>query len=84
MTPAAATMPRQLREDRLGASTYVEKAWNLIAQSDFTGAEKALDTALLLAPSDLRARSLMGWALMRQGKLDEAEMTYRRGLELSR
>jgi tetratricopeptide (TPR) repeat protein len=65
-------MPLPLREDHLGASTFVEKAWNLIAQGDFSGAEKALGTALLLAPSDRRARSLMGWALMRQGKLDEA------------
>jgi tetratricopeptide (TPR) repeat protein len=72
MTPARSAVPRPLREDHLGASTFVEKAWNLIAQSDFSGAEKALATALLLAPSDRRARSLMGWALMRQGKLDEA------------
>jgi tetratricopeptide (TPR) repeat protein len=75
MTPARLAMPRQLREDHLGASTFVEKAWNLIAQGDFTGAAKALATALLLAPSDRRARSLMGWALMRQGKLDEALAT---------
>lgn len=72
MTPARSAMPRQLREDHLGASTFVEKAWNLIAQGDFPGAEKDLGTALLLAPSDRRARSLMGWALMRQGRLDEA------------
>ncbi len=72
MTPARAAVPRQLREDHLGASTFVEKAWNLIAQSDFTGAENALGTALLLAPSDRRARTLIGWALMRQGRLEEA------------
>lgn len=68
-------MPRQLREDHLGASTFVEKAWNLIAQGDFIGAEKALQTAILLAPTDCRASSLMGWAQMRQGKLDEALAT---------
>lgn len=75
MTPARSAVPRQLREDHLGASTFVEKAWNLIAQGDFTGAEKTLSSAILLAPSDRRARSLMGWALMRQGKLDEALTT---------
>lgn len=68
-------MARPLREDHLGASTFVEKAWNLIAHGDFTGAQKALETARLLAPSDRRARSLMGWAQMRQGKLDEALAT---------
>jgi len=72
MTPARSTSPRHLREDHLGASTFIEKGWNLIAHGDFSAAQKALDTAILLAPSDLRARSLMGWALMRQGKLDEA------------
>ena len=75
MTPARSARPRPLREDHLGASTFVEKAWNLIAQGDFIGAEKALQTALLLAPSDRRARSLMGWAQMRQGKLDDALST---------
>jgi tetratricopeptide (TPR) repeat protein len=75
MTPARSTVTRPLREDHLGASTFVEKAWNLIAQGDFIGAEKTLVKALLLAPSERRARSLMGWAQMRQGKLDDALAT---------
>jgi len=75
MTPARSASPRPLREDHLGASTFIEKGWNLIAHGDFTAAEEALGTAILLAPSDLRARSLMGWAQMRQGKLDEALAT---------
>lgn len=75
MTPARSASPRPLREDHLGASTFIEKGWNLIAHGDFTAAEKALGTAILLAPSDLRARSLMGWAQMRQGKLDDALAT---------
>jgi tetratricopeptide (TPR) repeat protein len=80
MTPAGSVVARPLREDHLGASTFVEKAWNLIAQGDFIGAEKALTKALMLAPSDRRARSLMGWALMRQGKLDDALATLDRVL----
>lgn len=75
MTPANSRMARPLREDHLGASTFVEKAWNLIAQGDFISAEKTLQRALMLAPSDRRAGSLLGWALMRQGKLDDALAT---------
>lgn len=62
-----------LREDHLGASTFVERGWNLIAIGDFSGAEVALLQALELAPSDISARALLAWALMRQGTYDEAE-----------
>lgn len=75
MTPARSAAPRPLREDHLGASTFIEKGWNLIAQGDFAAAEKVLGSAIVLAPSDLRARSLMGWAQMRQGMLDDALAT---------
>ena len=66
-------MRRILREDYLGASTFVEKGWNFIAIGNFSAAEKTLLRALELAPSDVRGKSLLGWALMRQGKLLEAE-----------
>lgn len=62
-----------LREDYLGASTFVEKGWNLIAIGDFSGAEVALLQALDLAPSDIYGRALLAWALMRQGIYDAAE-----------
>ena len=75
MTPGRSPAPRPIREDHLGASTFIEKGWNLIAQGEFVTAQHALETALLLAPSDRRARSLMGWAQMRQGKLDDALAT---------
>lgn len=71
MTPAASR--RVLREDYLGASTFVEKAWHMIAIGDFRGAESVLLHALRLAPSDVRGRALLGWAQMRQGMLDDAE-----------
>jgi len=73
MTPGASAAVRLLREDHLGASTFIEKGWNLIAIGEFAEAEKALMWALQLAPSDTRGRALLGWALMRQGKLYEAE-----------
>lgn len=73
MTPARATaLIRPIREDHLGASTFVEKGWHLIAHEDFVRAEAAIENALRLAPSDQRARTLLGWARMRQGRYDEA------------
>lgn len=73
MTPARAlSLVRPLREDHLGASTFIEKGWHLIAHGDFAAAEEALITALKLAPSEIRARTLLGWAVMRQGRFDEA------------
>lgn len=73
MTPARAlSLVRPVREDHLGASTFLEKGWHFIAHGDFEAAEKTLLTALELAPSEVRARSLLGWAIMRQGRYDEA------------
>jgi len=73
LTPGRAiSIVRPVREDHLGASTYIEKGWHLIAHGDFIAAERSLISALTLAPSDERARTLLGWAVMRQGKYDEA------------
>ncbi len=73
MTPArAVSFVRPTREDHLGASTFLEKGWHLLAHGDFAAAEKTLETALSLAPSDSRARALLGWAQMRLGRYDEA------------
>ena len=73
MTPArASSFVRPVREDHLGASTFIEKGWNNIAQGDFVEAERALETALKLAPSDLNAQALLGWSRMRQGRYEEA------------
>jgi tetratricopeptide (TPR) repeat protein len=73
VTPARAiSIVRPVREDHLGASTFIEKGWHLIATGDFAGAERAISSALSLAPSDARARSLLAWSIMRQGRYDEA------------
>lgn len=82
MTPASNAVRKLLREDHLGASTFVEKGWNLIATGDFEGAEAVLVRALELAPSDDRARALLGWARMRQGMYDQAQKLFT-GLLLS-
>lgn len=73
MTPARAiSFVRPAREDHLGASTFIEKGWHLLAHGDFAAAERTLMTALSLAPSDSIARALHGWTQMRQGRYDEA------------
>jgi Flp pilus assembly protein TadD len=61
-----------MREDRLGASTFLEKGWSLIAQGDFAAAETALRKAIELSPRDPQGSALLAWALMHQGKLDDA------------
>lgn len=73
MTPARASKGiRPVREDHLGASTFIEKGWHGIAHGDFAAAEAALRTALKHAPSDGQAGALLGWALVRQGRTEEA------------
>ena len=73
MTPARASSGvRPVREDRLGASTFIEKGWHCIAHGDFAAAETSLRTALKHAPSDGQAGALLGWAMVRQGRTEEA------------
>ena len=65
-----------LRRDHLGASTYVEKGWSLISLGDPAGAIQALTRALELSPEDPQAQSLLGWAEMQSGRLDDALVTF--------
>ena len=60
------------RVDHLGASTFVAKGWSAICAADYVTAEQALVRALEMAPEDLEAATLHGWALMGQDRLDEA------------
>lgn len=84
---AAAETPRRaepaappVRADHLGASTFIEKGWSLIALGDHGGAIAALRRALELAPDDLQAAALLGWALMRAERYDDALATFQRVL----
>ena len=70
----------QLREDHLGASTFVEKGWSLISLGDPAGAIQALNRALELSPADAQAQSLLGWAQMLAEKYDDALATFSRVL----
>jgi tetratricopeptide (TPR) repeat protein len=60
------------RVDHLGASTFVAKGWSAISVGDHPAAEQALARALELAPEDLEAATLLGWAMMGQGRHDDA------------
>jgi len=72
--------PPGLHQDHLGASTFKEKGWSLMASGDPAAAIVALQRALELAPGDAHAESLLGWAEMQSGKLDEALQTFSRVL----
>ena len=77
---APSSRPSQPQRDLLGASTFLEKGWNLIAAGDPAGALVALNRALELAPGDPQAQSLLGWAEMQSGRLDDALVTFSRVL----
>lgn len=76
----ATTAGAPLRADHLGASTFVEKGWSLIALGDHPGAIQALSRALELAPGDIHAEALRGWALMLDHQDDEALAAFSRVL----
>lgn len=81
-TSAPATEARPSpRQDRLGASTFIEKGWHLITLGDHAGAVQSLRRALELAPGETQAEALLGWALMLQEQYDDAMGTFGRVLE---
>lgn len=70
-----------LHADHLGASTFIEKGWSLIALGDYPGAAEALGRALSLAPGDAQAESLLGWAQMLMQDYDSALASFGKVLE---
>ncbi len=65
-----------LHADHIGASTFIEKGWSLISLGDYPGAIHALGKALSLAPGDLQAESMLGWAQMLNEEYDSALGTF--------
>lgn len=65
-----------MHADHLGASTFVEKGWSLIALGDYAGAIQSLSRALQLSPADTQAQSLLGWAQMLHEDYDDALATF--------
>src|SRR5690348_5839363 len=80
LAPAFSGDRPTVQADHLGASTFTEKGWNLIALGDHEGAEQALLKALALAPDDPQTESLLGWAQMLQEKYDEALLNFQKVL----
>jgi len=78
--PTAPQPVAPVRSDHIGASTFIEKGWSRISLGDYPAAETALQKALDLAPNDLQAVSLLGWAQMHQDKYDDALMNFQRVL----
>lgn len=69
-----------VQQDHLGASTFIEKGWSLISLGDYAGAIQALTKALALAPSEIQAQSLLGWAQMLHEDYDDVLATFSRVL----
>ncbi len=61
-----------VRHDHIGASSYVERGWSALAVGEWGEAERLLREALRLDPGSAAAEALLGWALMHQGRDDEA------------
>jgi tetratricopeptide (TPR) repeat protein len=74
--PQLAAAPPAVHADHLGASTYIEKGWSLISLGDHVAAMAALTRALELAPGDIQAQSLLGWAQMLHEDFDDALATF--------
>jgi tetratricopeptide (TPR) repeat protein len=79
-SPAGLQPTAPVRADHIGASTFLEKGWSRISLGDYAAAETALTKALELAPNELQAIALLGWAQMHQEKYDEALMNFQRVL----
>ncbi len=73
-------VPTAVLQDHIGASTFVEKGWNLLSLGDYDGAIKALGKALELSPNDIQAQSQLGWAQMLKGDYDNALSTFQQVL----
>jgi tetratricopeptide (TPR) repeat protein len=79
-TAPAFEAERPVVADHIGASTFIEKGWSRISLGDYAGAEESLSRALLLAPNDPQAESLLGWAQMLQEKYDDALLQFQKVL----
>lgn len=74
--PAGSGVERQM------PGWHAEQSWDAMAQGDFVGALKSLDSAILMAPDVPRFHHLRGNALGRLGRRDAAEAAHRRAVAL--
>jgi tetratricopeptide (TPR) repeat protein len=80
LTPEFSAEKPVLHADHIGASTFVEKGWNLLSLGDYAGAEQSLTRAVELSPNDPNSEALLGWAMMLQEKHDDALMWFQKVL----
>jgi Tfp pilus assembly protein PilF len=66
------TDPVSARHDHIGATTAAERGWSALAGGDWVAAEASLREAVQRDPQFVDAHALLGWALMHQGRDDEA------------
>lgn len=66
------TVVASIRHDHIGASTYVERGWAALAVGDWAAAAAALRQAASLDATNVTARALLAWTLVRTGELDAA------------
>ena len=69
-----------IHADHLGASTFIEKGWNLMNLGDYSGAIQATKRALELSPGNVQAETQLGSAQMKNGDHDEALATFQQVL----
>jgi len=80
MTTPDFTGAAPVHADHIGASTFIEKGWSLLAAGDCAGAERELTKAIQLSPNDPQSEALLGWALMLQDKHDDALLWFQKVL----
>jgi len=69
---AEPTAIKRIREQFLDDFSYLRAASEFIKGNDFTGAERQCRKSLELNPKSAKAHAILGIALVRQDKLDEA------------
>ncbi len=70
--PDEAAATASVVHDHLGASTMLEQGWSALARGEWSEAERLLEQALRLDPHAPNTEALLGWALMHQGRGDDA------------
>lgn len=68
----ASPPPASARHDHLGASTHLDRGWSALAAGDWSSAQAQFRQAIALDATSTAAQALLGWALMYDGRNDEA------------
>lgn len=61
-----------VRHDHIGASTHIERGWSRLASAEWSEAEAQFRRAMSLDGTSATAPALLAWALVAQGRGDEA------------